>query len=315
MTSIPTDGHETPDCSGCLEREARLAEFEQHEEMLSDQLLKVSRMASKAETYVGLLHNIGNILNSVSVSAKIIIEKARVPRHHKVKKAIGLIKENLDDIANYLHEDKNGSRVIEYIDRLLDSLEEEDVSTLANMTTLDQGVGHITEIIQAQQANADGASVDVEISPAEVIDAALLICSSNFADSGVEIVRECEVSRSILSDRHKILQILVNLIRNAQQALAAHPVSDPRITLRSQIDSDDNLVIEISDNGPGIGQDALAKLFSFGFTTKSDGHGYGLHSSANNASALGGQLSASSEGPGRGATFTLTLPTTTRPSK
>jgi two-component system NtrC family sensor kinase len=58
----------------------------------------------------------------------------------------------------------------------------------------------------------------------------------------------------------------------------------------------------------GIAPENLTRIFSHGFTTRTDGHGFGLHSAALAAQQMGGRLTAQSDGPGRGATFTLELP-------
>lgn len=71
---------------------------------------------------------------------------------------------------------------------------------------------------------------------------------------------------------------------------------------------DETARITVSDNGVGIAVENLTRIFAHGFTTKKNGHGFGLHSSALAAKELGGSLRASSEGPDRGATFILELP-------
>jgi two-component system, NtrC family, sensor kinase len=66
--------------------------------------------------------------------------------------------------------------------------------------------------------------------------------------------------------------------------------------------------IRVKDVGVGIPPENLTKIFGFGFTTRKEGHGFGLHSSANTARELGGALAGHSDGPGKGAEFTLDLP-------
>ncbi|HEX5747505.1 MAG TPA: ATP-binding protein [Archangium sp.] len=66
--------------------------------------------------------------------------------------------------------------------------------------------------------------------------------------------------------------------------------------------------IQVHDNGMGIAPEMLTRIFQYGFTTREEGHGFGLHSSALAAQELGGSLTVHSEGPGHGATFTLELP-------
>jgi two-component system, LuxR family, sensor kinase FixL len=68
------------------------------------------------------------------------------------------------------------------------------------------------------------------------------------------------------------------------------------------------LRITVADNGVGVAPESFSRLFTQGFTTKKEGHGFGLHSSALAAEEMGGTLTCVSEGPGRGAAFTLELP-------
>jgi signal transduction histidine kinase len=111
-------------------------------------------------------------------------------------------------------------------------------------------------------------------------------------------------------DRHKLIQILGNLLTNARQALKERTDGPRVLTLRVHARASGWFVIEVQDTGIGIAPDALARLFEFGFTTKKDGHGFGLHSSAILAQELGGHLAGHSDGAGCGAQFALRLPLT-----
>jgi C4-dicarboxylate-specific signal transduction histidine kinase len=122
----------------------------------------------------------------------------------------------------------------------------------------------------------------------------------------VRVVREFEEVPPISVEKHKVLQILVNLVRNAKNACDDLEDAKKRMTLRiAQVDG--RTRISVSDNGAGIAPENLTRIFAHGFTTRKDGHGFGLHSGALAATELGGSLSAYSEGPGKGATFTLEL--------
>jgi signal transduction histidine kinase len=82
-----------------------------------------------------------------------------------------------------------------------------------------------------------------------------------------------------------------------------------RMVIRIAPAGTDRTRITVTDNGVGIPPENMARIFNHGFTTKKDGHGFGLHSGANAAKEMGGSLTAHSDGPGKGATFTLELPT------
>jgi signal transduction histidine kinase len=104
-----------------------------------------------------------------------------------------------------------------------------------------------------------------------------------------------------------VLQILVNLISNATRAMEAVTDRPRRLTLRLQA-SGASLRVCVRDDGEGISPENLTRIFAHGFTTRKTGHGFGLHSCALAARQMGGILTAQSEGPGKGATFTLEFP-------
>jgi signal transduction histidine kinase len=123
----------------------------------------------------------------------------------------------------------------------------------------------------------------------------------------VEVVRELEDVPAMNLDKHKILQIMVNLIQNAKQACGASKGAHKRLTVR--VSAREGWVrIMVIDNGVGIAPPNLTRIFNHGFTTGENGHGFGLHNGALSAREMGGSLSAQSGGTGQGATFTLSLP-------
>jgi C4-dicarboxylate-specific signal transduction histidine kinase len=142
---------------------------------------------------------------------------------------------------------------------------------------------------------------------AELLDDALRMNSGSLARHGFAVNREGPSGLSVTVERHKVLQILVNLIRNAMHACDASGRPDKQVTVRV-VPQAASVEVRIIDNGVGIPAENLTRIFSHGFTTKKDGHGFGLHSGALAAKELGGSLTAQSDGPGRGATFTLELP-------
>jgi signal transduction histidine kinase len=159
-----------------------------------------------------------------------------------------------------------------------------------------------------QQEHARFSGVKEVLAVPRLIDDALRLHSSAFERLGIEIHRDYSEVPAILVDRHKLLQILLNLLSNARHALLDSGHADKRLTIRVSQSSEGQLRIQVSDNGVGISPETLARLFTQGFTTKKDGHGFGLHISALAAAEMSGHLTCSSEGRGQGATFTLDLP-------
>ena len=139
-----------------------------------------------------------------------------------------------------------------------------------------------------------------------LLDDALAIGQASFERHGIEVVRDIAGDLPpLVTDRHKVLQILVNLVNNARQAVKEAPMR--RLVVRAAATSQ-RVAISVIDTGVGIAPEHVDRVFQHGFTTKPDGHGFGLHASANAARQLGGALSASSAGLGAGATFRLELP-------
>src|SRR5206468_7385566 len=124
----------------------------------------------------------------------------------------------------------------------------------------------------------------------------------------VNLARELVDDPTIIVDKHTVLQILVNLIRNAKYACEESSRSDKLVTVRIFKNGDDGINIQITDNGVGIPRENLNCLFSRGFTTRSDGHGFGLHSCLLAAKEMGGASTRHSDAPRLGAVFTLVLP-------
>jgi signal transduction histidine kinase len=259
-----------------------------------------------AEVATGVLHNVGNVLNSVNVSAALLNERVRQFRVESVGKAAALLHQHHDDLGTFLSQDPKGRNFPEYLGKLGRFLEREKQDMRDEIEALAKNIEHIKTIVAMQQSYAKIGGVLEELDPKDVLEDAVQINGSALERDHVEVVRDYEPVPRLLVDRHKILQILVNLISNARHALDQKE-SDKRIKLKICADGPDRVRLSVTDNGIGIPAENLNRIFSQGFTTRKDGHGFGLHSGANAARELGGSLSVRSDGPGRGACFTLEL--------
>ena len=185
---------------------------------------------------------------------------------------------------------------------------DERATTLNHLQAVTDKVEHIKEIVTMQQSYATAAGAIEPLALETLMDDALKTNDASFHKHDTEVIREYEELPLILTDRHKVLQILVNLIGNAKHALLAADTADRRLTVRVGADDAECVYLEVEDNGVGIAASDLTRIFQHGFTTKSEGHGFGLHSCALAAQELGGSLSVHSDGLGRGATFRLEVP-------
>ena len=271
-------------------------------ETLQRQLLETSRQAGMAEAATGVLHNVGNVLNSVTVAAGLIADSLSQSRLPALSKALALLR----DRAGFLPDSQSG-RTLDYLEALAEHLSGEQRHLLAEFREVRARINHIRLIIRQQQHYAFDYGATAE--PVMIAALADDVIAMHLSDqTGIVVQRDYQPLPPIRCEKHKLLQILVNLIRNAQQALTAGGQADQHLTVRIQRVDPDRLRIEIADNGIGITPEHLLRVFEFGFTTRREGHGFGLHASANLARAMGGSLNVRSEGSGRGAVFILELP-------
>ncbi len=285
--------------------EKRRASIER--EKLQKQLVSTSRAAGMAEVATDVLHNVGNVLNSANVSTELLLDRIGRSRVSSLEKLAAAFSENQDDLAGFLSDKGRGKHLPEFLNQIAGILTSEREETLSQLTSLRQSVDHMKQIISRQQSYARQSGASELIDIARLIDDAVQINEGSLATYGIDLSLMRISMQEIITDRHQVLQILTNLISNAKDAVKEN-TKEKTISIRT-IQDDQSTIVEVIDNGVGIETKNLKEIFRHGFTTKDDGHGFGLHSSALAAQGLGGSLSASSDGLGLGARFKLTLPT------
>ena len=289
--------------------ERKRAEAESAE--LNRSLVETSRMAGMAEVATSVLHNVGNVLNSVNVSATLISDRVRTSKGPSLTRVCGLMRDHAADLGTYLTADPKGKQVPSFLDTLAEHLTTDQTAIQQELASLTKNIEHIKDIVSMQQSYAKVSGVVENLTPAELVEDALRMNLGSFEKHAIAVVRDLAADLPrVCVDKHKTLQILINLVRNAKHACDDSSRTDKRITLRAVSDGSGSVKISVTDNGVGIPPENLTRIFNHGFTTKKDGHGFGLHSGANAAREIGGRLSVASDGPGCGATFTLELPLT-----
>ena len=286
---------------------AHRQEAERKREQMQAELVETSRRAGMADVATGVLHNVGNVLNSVNVSTQIVQEAIKASRVKSLAKAADLLEEHANDLPQFLCGDERGKNLRPLLFKLSRTLIDENSLLLKEIDGLASNIAHIREIVSMQQSLSRTSGVQMRCTLGELIEDALKINQAGLRRHEVVPERDFDPNLPLLIDRHKALQILINLISNAKYAVngAQEPVR--RLTLRAR-ERDGTLHIDVIDNGVGIAAEQMKRLFTFGYTTRAGGHGFGLHTSALAAREMGGSLAAHSDGLGRGATFTLTLP-------
>lgn len=286
-------------------------------EALHEKLVRASREAGMAEIATGVLHNVGNVLNSINVSATVVTDKLRDSEVTSLSRACDMMEQRREDLPKFLAEDDKGKLLPGFLIDVSKCLGEEQKVLLTEMESLARGVEHIKHVIQMQQTHAKRRLIAEMVNPVDLMESALQM-QTNSALQGIAVDRRFAQLAPMRLDKHRIIQILTNLISNARHALRDGAAAEKRLTLSVELEHANGapkVCFRVRDNGIGIAADNLARIFALGFTTRDSGHGFGLHSAATAAQEMGGSLVAASDGPGHGAVFTLTVPALARPDE
>ena len=276
-------------------------------ESTKSELIKVSRQAGMAEIATGVLHNIGNVLNSVNVSANLLEEKIHASNVDRLPQISELLKSNLGGLDDFLENDPKGQRILPYLRELGTQISNQNAESMIELESLKNGIVHIKSVISSQQSFAKPVGIIQLENLVELIDDALEMSDLQIRGLKIEVTKNLQVLERVDIDRHRVIQILLNLLSNAKQAMLGAQ-QDPNLKIVLERKDEKSYLISVTDNGVGIDQNKMDNIFSHGFTTKPDGHGFGLHNSALAAIDMNGSLQCDSAGTNQGATFTLVLP-------
>ena len=284
-------------------------------ETLNNRLFEQSRRVGKAEVATSVLHNVGNVLNSVNVSAGVICEKLRSSGVSDLLKATDLLEQHVDDLGTYMAQDERGKHLAPFLIDLSGQMADDEKTILSEVQGLVKNIAHIKDIVALQQSQGDVGGLIQEASLAELVEDALRINIASIDRHGIEIVRDFEELPTVSIDRQKLLQVLVNVVSNAKYALIHSESNEKRLVVRLRRAGADRVRIDVEDNGVGITAKNLTRIFSHGFTTRKEGHGFGLHSAVLAVEELQGTLTARSDGPGKGAIFSVETPIKIHPGR
>ncbi len=279
------------------------------------QLVDASRRAGMADVATTVLHNVGNVLNSVNVSSEFLLESARSSSMEKLERMAAMMRAHKGDLGDYFAHDPKGRKMPPFLLLLADAAGDERRRATLEAESLRENVDHIKNIISRQQEfTRTRAGVIENIAVDELIDTVLRMVAPSFEKRGIDVARGADGGLRVAVDRHKMVEVLMNVLTNARQAVEDNPgakivrvnVCRKQTAAAGRVEAD-RILIEIADNGSGIVPGNMAKLFEQGFTTKKTGHGFGLHGSACAMMEMGGALRVHSDGQGLGATFTMEL--------
>ncbi|WNG17872.1 AAA family ATPase [Cystobacter fuscus] len=289
------------------ELERRVEERTRELTQAQARLVDTAREVGMAEVASNVLHNVGNVLTSAVVNMEVMSKAVGALRVGRVKQAGALLMEHREALVDFLTKDPRGGQMPEYLVALGDEMMREQTRLIEDMAMMNRHIEHIRAIVQVQQTYARHSLMTEECELSQLVDDALRIQLASLRRHGVTVHREVSELPRVKMDKHKVLQILINLISNAKQALDGVP--EGRRNLWVRLAAEGNVArIQVADDGVGIAPELTGSLFAHGFTTRKDGHGFGLHSSALAAQLLKGRLTLESKGLGQGAVATLELP-------
>jgi signal transduction histidine kinase len=283
--------------------------MEEEKLQLHEQLLDTSRQLGMAEVATGVLHNVGNVLNSINVSIGVIRDLLKNSMVGDVGRISQLLEKHRDDLGAYFSQNPKGKQVPGYLEKLSGQLMEEKRVALLELDRLRENAGHAQQCVAAQQDLANPSGITEEpVSLAELIDEALTVNQDVLEMFSIKVIREFQEVPQAIVDKHQVLRILVDVIRNACQAMESISLKQLIVRVKLIIGPPDSICVEVQDTGSGILLDDLTRIFGQGYSTQYGGRGLSLHRGALMAKNMGGALRVQSEGAGKGATFFLDLP-------
>jgi two-component system, NtrC family, sensor kinase len=288
--------------------EQRVEERTRELKEVHTQLVKTARQAGMAEIATNVLHNVGNVLNSVYTSAQVAKERMGGMRLEHVGRVANMLQERQGDLSTFLSQDERGRHLMPFLNKLGQNLVDERQEIVSLLDDVGRYTEHIGDIVKVQQNYARTPRLHEPVNLADLVEDSLRINSAGLVRHQVKIQRQLASLPAVLTDKNKLLMILVNLVSNAKYAMDDVPVAERILTVKMERLPTDHVRVAVHDNGMGIAPEMLTRIFQYGFTTREEGHGFGLHSSALAAQELGGSLNVHSDGPGKGATFTLEIP-------
>lgn len=275
---------------------------------LNRELVDASRTAGMAEVATGVLHNIGNVLNSVGVSVQLLDSQLARSKIGSLQQGVTILEANLPQLGAFMENDEKGKLLPDFLIKVTRHIAEERQRLRDEVRHLSENVDHMKKVISTQQGFARVSNAMETLIASDIVEDALRMNLPSLNRKHILVERDYGEVPPVMVDKHKVLQILNNLIHNARHALVERPGDGKRLRLKIYKNGSERVKILVEDNGVGIPAENLTRIFSHGFTTRKNGHGFGLHSGALSAKEMNGSLMAQSNGVGLGAVFTLELP-------
>lgn len=277
---------------------------------LNKKMIAISRQAGMSEMAAFVLHNVGNIINSLTVSVELLNKLIKKSEINKLSQITQMLMDNLPKQPDYLVADAKGKLILPYLAHLSTILTTEYQKMDKEISYVKKSIDHIKDIVTTQKNIIGTSGKNEKLFLPEVFDLAIQMSCPTLTKHGIRLIKNYQFSDLVMLDKTKLLQILTNLLINAKDSLILCKADRQKILTTSIKKQDSYIEISVKDNGLGISKDDMQKMFALGFTTKIGGHGFGLYSNLIAAKELNGNLTAENNSEEDGAIFTLKLPET-----
>lgn len=273
-----------------------------------EHLVKAAHLAGMAEISADVIHNLGNGLNSVNVAGALIKEHCEKLPVTKLRRVIGLMEANQQELADFLSQDERGRKVMPFLKNNLAALDrgrerlENEVDGLVEKTRA------MNKIIFAQQALTENRDQYEDVGIIDMVEQVLVLQEESLREHHIRLVTDFEDRPTVRVHKTKFLRALGNLVKNAWESTMMRNPDDKEVRIHTFQPDPAWVRLEIIDNGTGIPAEDITRVFHQGYSTKPHGHGFSLHYCGNVISEMKGRITVQSQGVGKGATFRVDLP-------
>jgi PAS domain S-box-containing protein len=268
--------------------------------------IDMAHAAGMAEMASDTLHNVGNVLNSIKISAESISETFRTGTYDfkNLIQATNLLNQKFNCTDDFIANDPNNKKLLEYLVLFSDGLQQEKLQTLENIDRLLKGVRVVENIVAAQQTYASLESMMDSHNLKDIVEDSITLKNDLLERYSIKIEKDFKSVNKVHVQKSKLVHILLNLIHNAADAMVSEPPEQRKLSFVIE-QSEGAVFLEVKDSGQGIPTDKHQKIFTHGYTTKDDGHGFGLHSSAKYMAEMNGKIWVENNVDQSGVTFIL----------
>lgn len=285
-----------------------IREAEEEKEALQKELLQLAHEAGMSEIATSTVHNVGNAINGINTSAQVMVSTIDSSVTSGLAQVLKILDEQSDNLGEFLNADPRGKKLPEYFRSLAPELDKEKEVLRGELDRMNEKLDHIKTIISVQQDFARAGVFEEDVKLSDVINDTFSLLENDFTNGKITLERDIEVDQPVKFAKARLVEVLLNLFKNSIDAIVEQNATKRVIKIVARYCDEGQISIAVSDTGIGIPAENFTRMFQHGFSTKERGHGFGLHSCANAITQMNGSISAHSDGPGEGATFTVRLP-------